>query len=709
MSETAAPRRGGESALSLWLASLGGRARQTPRLVVAGLLPAIVLIAGCGHAVTKTATRRAFDALPPDPALRAYVYRDNLILRFQEGGKGAVFKADWKGQGLERTGGERFRTTTLTLVEKLPDGIEEMRASVREAAIASNEQFRSLLPKLTERLAPAGAGEGAFISLGEREFVAYRAPDGRARLVQASEKPPEVRVVREVNATELAAQLFAVIEEWRSTTGETRRLFLAVGAREGRPPVYNVFDLEQKVVVVAAWPGSGDVAAEQAAPGKGWRAFEAVIIEGQVLAAVKNPVSFVGRALNFGLQTVRVMFRSRRWPKPEIPPVTTEGPGMDLPAFEAKLDSMGSRRHKGSIRLLIDGPQFFPVFERRIDEAKESIHFRVCIWDNDDVAVEVADRVRRRSMEIPDTRVLVDRATTLGSGGSPPATPMPEGFEPPRSIQKYLRKDSRVRVRNFLNGMFMGDHSKVFIIDRTYAYLGGMNLGREYRYEWHDAMVELEGPIVGWYERDFELAWSHASVLGDLAYAGAALTASKAYETAPERTDYVDLRPLYTKTLDPDILRALRQALRRSQRYAWIENPYIYDDNVIRELIAARRRGVDVRVVMPSRADMDSTDGNNKVKANRLLENGIRVYSYPGMLHTKAALIDGWSLIGSCNFNKLSLRTNFEANVATSDPTFADQMRRELFEEDFARSQELTEPLPVTGSDRIAEWLAHQT
>ncbi len=463
-------------------------------------------------------------------------------------------------------------------------------------------------------------------------------------------------------------------------------------------------------MVVATWPGSADVASEQAASGKGWRMFEASILEGQVLGFVKNPVSFVGRAVNFGLQTVRVMLRSRRWPKPEIPPLATDGPGMDLSAFESKLDSMmSSRRYKGSIRLLLDGPGFFPLLERRIDEATKSLHFRVCIWDTDDVAVDVADRVRRRSLLIPDTRVLLDRVTTLGSGQAPPGSPMPEGFEPPRAIQPYLRAGSRVRVRNFLNGMTMGDHSKVIIVDRKYAYLGGMNLGREYRFDWHDAMVELEGPIVGWLERDFELAWSHASALGDLAYAGASLTAAKTYEGPAEREDYVDLRPIYTKTLDPAILRALREALRRSQRYAWIENPYIYDDTVIRELIAARRRGVDVRVVMPSQADMESTDGNNKVKANRLIENGVRVYTYPGMLHTKAALIDGWSLIGSCNFNKLSLRTNYEANIATSAPTFADQMRRDLFEADFARSQELTEPLPVTGSDRMAEWLAHQT
>ena len=672
-------------------------------------MSAALLAGGCSSTVSKTATRKAYDALPADAAMTAYVYKDSLYLRFQNGGSPSVFEADWKASAVEKSGANRFRTAPLKLIEKPPENVEELRASVREATVVPVERFRALLPKAADRLAPAGAGQGVFLALGEREFVLYRDGGGEARVAPSSRAPEDLRIERHVNPTEFADVLLAVVEENLRAAGESRRVFLVAGARDGRPPSYLLFDLDQRLVVFAGWPSGVDVAGEAAASGKGLRMLEAGLLEGQLVSLIKNPVSFVGRALNFGVQTVAVMFRSRRWPAPEIPPLVDEGPGMDLPAFEKKLDSMmGSDRYKGSIRLLIDGPAYFPVLERRIDEARSSVHFRMCIWDTDDVAVEVADRVRRRSLEIPDTRVIVDRITTLGSGGSPPGSPMPEGFVPPQDIRKYLETDSRVRVRSFLNGMTMGDHSKVISIDRKYVLLGGMNIGREYRYEWHDAMVELEGPIVGWYERDFALAWAHASILGDLAYAEAYLTAKKNFEGPEEREDYVELRPIYTKTLNPAILRALKEALRRARRYAWIENPYLYDDTVVRELIAARRRGVDVRVVLPSQADMESTDGNNKVKANRLIENGIRVYAYPGMLHTKAALIDGWSIIGSCNFNKLSLRMNFEADVATSDPKFAAEMRRDLFETDFARAEELTEPLAVTGSDRVAEWMAHQ-
>ena len=673
------------------------------------LASAVFLAAGCGSSVSKTATRNAYDALPADAAPTAFVHRDSLFLRFQGAGGARVFEADWAASAVEKSGADRFRTAQLRLLEKPPKNVEEFRA--REAAIVPVEKFRALLPKVADRLAPAGAGEGVFLALGDREFVIFRGAGGNASVVPAPARaaPEGVRITGRVNPSEFAEVLLVVIEESQRAIGDPRRVFLVPRSLEGKPPSYLLFDFDQRLVVVVGWPGRADVAGEAAASGQTVRMLEAGLLEGQVLSLIKNPVSFLGRALNFGVQTLAVALRSRKWPAPEIPPIVEEGPGMDLPDFEKKLDSMmGSDRYKGSIRLLINGPVFFPVLEQRIAEAKQSIHFRMCIWDTDDVAVDVADRVRRKSLEISQTRVIVDRITTLGSGGAPPESPMPEGFVPPRDIRKYLETDSRVRVRSFLNGMTMGDHSKVISIDGKYVLLGGMNIGREYRYEWHDAMVELEGPIVGWYERDFALAWAHASLLGDLAYAEAYLTAKKAYEGPAEREDYVELRPIYTKTLNPAILRALKEALRRARRYAWIENPYLYDDTVVRELISARRRGVDVRVVLPSHADMESTDGNNKVKANRLMENGVRVYSYPGMLHTKAALIDGWAVIGSCNFNKLSLRMNFEADVATSDPKFAAEMKRDLFDTDFAHARELTRPLAVTESDRVAEWMAHQ-
>jgi len=118
------------------------------------------------------------------------------------------------------------------------------------------------------------------------------------------------------------------------------------------------------------------------------------------------------------------------------------------------------------------------------------------------VAVEVADQLKRRSSAVK-TRIVLDRMGTLAAGISPPATPLPENFVPPKSIFSYLKNGSEVHVRAFLNPWLSADHCKVIVIDGNRAWVGGMNIGREYRYEWHDLMVELKGPVVGSLENEF--------------------------------------------------------------------------------------------------------------------------------------------------------------------------------------------------------------
>jgi len=168
------------------------------------------------------------------------------------------------------------------------------------------------------------------------------------------------------------------------------------------------------------------------------------------------------------------------------------------------------------------------------------------------------------------------------------------------------------------------------------------------------------------------------------------------------------VRVLTTRTGNPEILTAQLMAIRRARHFIYVEQPYVSDDEIIAELIAARRRGVDVRVILPTGNDSGLMSSANLLAANVFLRNGVRVYGYPGMSHVKAAIFDGWACVGSANLDKLSLRINQEANLGTSDARFVDRLRRELFEVDFARSRELQETQPVNWTDYIAEFIADQ-
>jgi len=381
----------------------------------------------------------------------------------------------------------------------------------------------------------------------------------------------------------------------------------------------------------------------------------------------------------------------------------SESGTMDLEAWEQRLDEMtGSKTSYGTLNFLVDGEEFFPRFSEAVENARRSVNIRTYIFDNDDFAISIADTLKERSNEI-DVKVLLDGLGTILATGVQPDT-LPSDHEPPASVQNYLTSGSSVRVRQQFNPWFTGDHSKTVIVDNERAFIGGMNFGREYRYEWHDLMVEINGSVVRDIAGDFSKAWAGGGILGDIE--------SFFYSLKPRDKENLrqgySIRLLYTKPGNSEIRNTQLEAIRRSQSYIYLENPYFTDDRVLNELVRASRRGVDVRVVLPNDADNRTINRSNVLAANKMLKNGIKVYHLPHMSHVKAAVYDGWACFGSANFDKLSLRVNYEVNLATShEPAVQDLIDR-LFIPDFNASLEMKEALPVQARDYLLELVADQ-
>ncbi len=204
--------------------------------------------------------------------------------------------------------------------------------------------------------------------------------------------------------------------------------------------------------------------------------------------------------------------------------------------------------------------------------------------------------------------------------------------------------------------------------------------------------------------REFDKAWSHAGPFGDLAYLAHVL---RPREQADAGAGY-PIRVLHTKPGDAQIYRTQLAAIRAARRYIYIHNPYFSDDEFLVELLRARRRGVDVRVVLSTRGDSPAMNRSNILAANALFRRGVRVYLYPGFSHVKAAIYDGWACLGSANLDKMSLRVNYELNLATSHGSAVQALKRELFEPDFERSTEMTRLFEERWTYYLSEMLADQ-
>ncbi len=683
-----------------------------PRPGPAGLRVLVRLVLGacvaasCAHTGTGPALdvhQIAGEGLLPD---RAVVRGNRAVLFFGDGGTRSAFEGRWKGRGLDE-GGVRFRVADLTPLAELPRWTASESQRIVLARVVEADAFAQLARRVADTLTPREPGRAAMLSVGGREYLLTRGPDGVARSERGEATAGDVTVSRWVNVETFVGEAVRELERADSErSGELGPLLFTLSHLAGEPR-FLLYDRARRLCVLLRPGGPSATPREGGGTEPVVRMVQALTLEGHLVALLKNPVSSVARLLNNIVQSGATLATLRTDDGGAAPPVA-DGPPMDAVAFERHLDTLtGTRRTRGSVRLLIDGPGYFPVLEQRIDEAREGIDIRINIFDTDDVAVGIAERLKRRSEEIR-VRVMFDEMSTLVAGNFPPGTPMPPGFVMPPTIEAYLRRGSRVQVRPFFNPWLTADHGKVLLFDRRFAHLGGMNIGREYRYEWHDMMAELEGPVVGVLAEGFARAWGHAGPLGDLAYLGAAVGASRRHAGDAERADFADLRVLSTRTGGPQIYAALLEALRRARREVLIENPYLYEDSVTNALIQARRRGVDVRVVLPSDSDQGLGNQSNLVTANALLASGVRVFVYPGMTHVKAAIVDGWAMLGSANLNKLSLRRNLETNVATSDPRVVERLRRELFEVDLAASRELDSPVRTTRSDDLAEWVMSQ-
>ena len=385
-----------------------------------------------------------------------------------------------------------------------------------------------------------------------------------------------------------------------------------------------------------------------------------------------------------------------------IPEVADNAP-MDIDEWEKQLDRITGRpASKGTIEFLIGGEEYFTRLIDAFTSAQESILIRTYIFDNDDVAESIGRLLRRRADEGVEVKILLDGLGTIVATGAADES-MPEDYVAPESVRRFLEEGSNVDVRQGKNTWLVsGDHTKTTIIDNGTVFTGGMNIGREYRYVWHDMMMEVHGPVVDIIRQEFRDAWSHAGPLGDVGYF---------FHKMRPNPEYVQdmgyaVRALFTKPGYPEIFQAQLAAIRNAKQHIYIENAYFTDDAMLYELAKARRRGVDVRVIMPLVGNHGPVNRSNVLAVNAMLENGIRVYLYPGMSHIKAAVFDGWACLGSANWDKLSFRTNKELNMATSHAPAVDELLNRVFKADIENSVEILEPFPERWTDKLVEVVA---
>ncbi len=675
---------------------------KTTRWVLALLLIATLAVA----CQTSELAEPIGEEVPDDPALvaiDAFRGSDQYFLRYRRGREVFYAAGDLKsgnsGEAAPLT--DRYDTPNVSALEPDPDGDWlSLTGSMERIPVLGIDDWEALRAILFEGIMPRGLNTGIAVSFDRADYFFFYDTLGRFRARRLIDKPPWYSVSARIDLKEYfevwQPLLRRFLDERQINSSEV--LFNTGDLDRGAIPFIYI-NSETKLIVLVRYDEPPEAMMAEV-PGAHYLQSLWHFIESNTYSVILRPFSSVSSLVSLLSDT---LLESGRNLLPDVPPARVPPPvanqtPMDLVAWEHYLDDkLGRPASSGQLSFLVDGEQFFPRFIDKATSAQHSIDIRAYIFDNDDVALEVAELLKRRSREGLDVRVLFDGLGTIIAGGEASES-LPEDHRAPLSIEQYLKQDSGVAVRSVKNTWLAGDHVKTLVIDRELAFLGGMNIGREYRYDWHDLMIEIQGPVVDEINNEFDDAWQKASWFGDFGL----LFGPRDSEINSSKEGY-PLRLLHTKPGQREIFELQREAIRRARSYIYIENAYFTDDVLLRELIEARRRGVDVRVIIPLETDRGVITRNVAFAANIMYEHGIRVYLYPGFTHAKAAIFDGWASVGTANMDRLSLKINREINIATSEPIPVAELKAVLFDKDFARSQELTEPLRERWTDHLIE------
>jgi len=134
-------------------------------------------------------------------------------------------------------------------------------------------------------------------------------------------------------------------------------------------------------------------------------------------------------------------------------------------------------------------------------------------------------------------------------------------------------------------------------------------------------------------------------------------------------------------------------AIYSADRQLTLTTPYLVpDESLLRALVSAARRGVDVTVIIPQRVDSRLVRLASRPALRELAETGVRIARYgPGMLHTKSITIDGeCSFFGSLNLDHRSIHLNFEIMVAIYDEVFTSELLK--LQQEYLNHSELLLP-----------------
>ncbi len=335
-----------------------------------------------------------------------------------------------------------------------------------------------------------------------------------------------------------------------------------------------------------------------------------------------------------------------------------------------------------NVRVLRDAHDFYSALESRILRASHHVHLEFYIWNGDETGTKFLRLLEDAARRGVTVRLLLD-----GVGSHSFTEDLLEGLKAAGGHFSWFQSLDPKRNRFFLN---LRNHRKLQIIDGTIAFVGGMNIGREYEGldaglgHWRDVQVEAEGGVVSELQDVFADDWYFATE--------EKISGGSYFPMTRAPTNHL----VHVVLGGPDrrnepISKSIVSLLNEASSRVWIATGYfVPDDVILAALELAASRGVDVRLLISERNDHPGLVVVGRSYYGELLSAGVRIFEYSaGINHAKIMVADEqWAMVGSANLDYRSMRLNFELNLLFH----SSERNRELagiLEHDFGLCQEI--------------------
>ncbi len=332
------------------------------------------------------------------------------------------------------------------------------------------------------------------------------------------------------------------------------------------------------------------------------------------------------------------------------------------------------------LALFVRGKDLFAAMAESIESAAESVNLETYRFGGDSTGRIFAELLARAAKRGVRVRLIYD------SVGSLELAPETETFMRNAGVQILeYHPVAPWRPRWAWNKR---DHRKLLICDGKVGFIGGANISDEHApkeqggLDWPDAHARVEGPAAHQLECLFRAVWHKET---DRWFDVNSHRGSAPGAAAVRIVGNHDILKRFA------IREAYANALRAAKFEVAIANSYFIPNwRIRRSLAQAVRRGVAVRVLVPGDSDILSAWYAMRANYGSLLARGVRIFEWQGpMMHAKAVVVDKkWCAVGSYNLDHRSLLHNLEANLQTTDTTFAAELMQR-FDLGVAGSQEM--------------------